>query len=34
MTINIQSVHFDADKKLINFVNEKVKAEHVLRRNN
>ena len=24
MTINIQSVHFDADKKLINFVNEKV----------
>lgn len=24
MTINIQSVHFDADKKLLNFVNEKV----------
>ena len=24
MTINIQSVHFDADKKLIDFVNEKV----------
>ena len=24
MTINIQSVHFDADKKLINFVSEKV----------
>ncbi len=24
MTINIQSVHFDADKKLLDFVNEKV----------
>ncbi|MDX2171516.1 MAG: ribosome-associated translation inhibitor RaiA [Bacteroidota bacterium] len=24
MTINVQSVHFDADKKLIAFVNEKV----------
>mgnify|MGYP000932239136 FL=1 len=24
MTINIQSVHFDADKKLLSFVNEKV----------
>lgn len=24
MTINIQSVHFDADKKLIDFANEKV----------
>lgn len=24
MTINIQSVHFDADKKLIDFTNEKV----------
>lgn len=24
MTINIQSVHFDADKKLLTFVNEKV----------
>jgi putative sigma-54 modulation protein len=24
MTINIQSVHFDADQKLLNFVNEKV----------
>jgi putative sigma-54 modulation protein len=24
MTINIQSVHFDADKKLIGFINEKV----------
>ncbi|MBS1652389.1 MAG: ribosome-associated translation inhibitor RaiA [Bacteroidetes bacterium] len=24
MKINIQSVHFDADKKLINFINEKV----------
>jgi putative sigma-54 modulation protein len=24
MTINIQSVHFDADKKLLNFVNDKV----------
>jgi len=24
MTINIQSVHFDADQKLISFVNEKV----------
>ena len=24
MTINIQSVHFNADKKLLNFVNEKV----------
>ena len=24
MTINIQSVHFTADKKLLNFVNEKV----------
>ncbi|MBK9283146.1 MAG: ribosome-associated translation inhibitor RaiA [Sphingobacteriaceae bacterium] len=24
MTINIQSVHFDADKKLIEFINEKV----------
>jgi putative sigma-54 modulation protein len=24
MTINIQSVHFDADKKLLEFVNEKV----------
>lgn len=24
MTINIQSVHFDADKKLLNFINEKV----------
>ena len=24
MTINIQSVHFDADKKLLGFVNEKV----------
>jgi len=24
MTINVQSVHFDADKKLLNFVNEKV----------
>lgn len=24
MTINIQSVHFDADKKLLNFVSEKV----------
>lgn len=24
MTTNIQSVHFDADKKLIDFVNEKV----------
>lgn len=24
MTINIQSVHFDADKKLLRFVNEKV----------
>jgi putative sigma-54 modulation protein len=24
MTINIQSVHFDADHKLIHFVNEKV----------
>ncbi|MCA0430798.1 MAG: ribosome-associated translation inhibitor RaiA [Bacteroidetes bacterium] len=25
MTINIQSVHFDADKKLIDFINDKVK---------
>jgi len=25
MTINVQSVHFDADKKLIEFINEKVK---------
>jgi putative sigma-54 modulation protein len=24
MTINIQSVHFDADKKLLNFVSDKV----------
>ncbi len=24
MTINIQSVHFDADKKLLDFINEKV----------
>jgi putative sigma-54 modulation protein len=24
MTINVQSVHFDADKKLIEFINEKV----------
>ena len=24
MTTNIQSVHFDADKKLIDFANEKV----------
>jgi len=24
MTINIQSVHFDADQKLLNFVNDKV----------
>ncbi|MDI9342456.1 MAG: ribosome-associated translation inhibitor RaiA [Sediminibacterium sp.] len=24
MTINIQSVHFDADKKLIGFINDKV----------
>lgn len=24
MTINIQSVHFDADKKLLGFVNDKV----------
>ena len=24
MTTNIQSVHFDADKKLIDFVNEKM----------
>lgn len=24
MTINIQSVHFDADKKLLNFISEKV----------
>jgi putative sigma-54 modulation protein len=24
MTINIQSVHFDADQKLLNFINEKV----------
>ena len=24
MTINIQSVHFDADQKLLDFVNEKV----------
>jgi putative sigma-54 modulation protein len=24
MTINIQSVHFTADKKLLNFVNEKI----------
>ncbi|MDO9001110.1 MAG: ribosome-associated translation inhibitor RaiA [Bacteroidota bacterium] len=24
MTINIQSVHFDADRKLLDFVNEKV----------
>ncbi len=24
MTINIQSLHFDADKKLIDFVNERV----------
>jgi putative sigma-54 modulation protein len=24
MTINIQSVHFDADRKLLGFVNEKV----------
>ncbi len=24
MTTNIQSVHFDADKKLIDFINEKV----------
>ena len=24
MTINIQSVHFDADKKLLNFANDKV----------
>lgn len=24
MTINIQSVHFDADKKLLGFINEKV----------
>lgn len=24
MTINIQSVHFDADKKLLNFIEEKV----------
>jgi putative sigma-54 modulation protein len=24
MTINIQSVHFDADKKLLGFVNERV----------
>jgi putative sigma-54 modulation protein len=24
MTINIQSLHFDADRKLLDFVNEKV----------
>ena len=24
MTINVQSVHFDADKKLIDFINERV----------
>ena len=24
MTINIQSVHFDADKKLLDFINDKV----------
>lgn len=24
MTINVQSVHFDADKKLVEFINEKV----------
>jgi putative sigma-54 modulation protein len=24
MTINIQSVHFDADRKLLDFINEKV----------
>ncbi|MBX3163995.1 MAG: ribosome-associated translation inhibitor RaiA [Bacteroidetes bacterium] len=24
MTINIQSVHFNADKKLLNFINDKV----------
>jgi putative sigma-54 modulation protein len=29
MNVNIQSVHFDADKKLISFINEKVnKLEH------
>jgi putative sigma-54 modulation protein len=29
MNVNIQSVHFDADKKLIGFINEKVnKLEH------
>ena len=29
MTINIQSVHFDADKKLLNFVNDKVEKLNV-----
>jgi putative sigma-54 modulation protein len=24
MNVNIQSVHFDADKKLLNFINEKI----------
>jgi putative sigma-54 modulation protein len=29
MTINIQSVHFDADRKLLDFVNEKVEKLNV-----
>lgn len=29
MTINIQSVHFDADKKLIGFINEKVEKLNI-----
>jgi putative sigma-54 modulation protein len=29
MTINIQSVHFDADQKLLDFVNEKVEKLRV-----
>ncbi len=28
MTTNIQSVHFDADKKLLDFVNDKVSKLH------
>lgn len=29
MTINVQSVHFDADKKLIEFINERVEKINI-----
>ncbi len=29
MTINVQSVHFDADKKLIDFINERVEKINI-----